>query len=74
MNTKRGISGLQWFVLALTAAALLAIATPSARAQRDPGANQAGAAGNRGGAGGGGRDAGANQPGRTGNNGGAGRR
>jgi hypothetical protein len=38
MNTKRGFSGLQWFVLALTAAALLAIATPSAQAQRDPAA------------------------------------
>ena len=68
MNTKRGISGLRWFILALTAAALLAVFTPGARAQRDRGANQPGASGNRGG----GRDAGVNQPGRAGNNGGYG--
>jgi hypothetical protein len=69
MKTMRDISGIQWFALALTAAALLAIATPSAEA-RDRGVNQPGAAGNRGGAaGGGGRDAGVNQPGRAGNNG-----
>ena len=67
MNTMLDITGIQWFALALTAA-LLAIATPRSEA-RDRGANQPGAAGNRGGAGGGGRDAGVNQPGRAGNNG-----
>ena len=67
IKTMRDITGIQWFALAFTAAALLAIATPSAEAQRDRGANQPGRAGNNGG--GGGRDAGVNQPGRAGNNG-----
>lgn len=66
MNPKRGVAGIRWWMLAVAMAFLLAGLTPIARAQRDRGVNQPGAAGNSG------RDPGLNQPGAAGNRGCAG--
>jgi hypothetical protein len=62
MNTKRGVAGIRWWMVAVTMAFHLAGLTQNVQAQRDPGVNQPGAAGNRGG-----RDPGVNQPGAAGN-------
>jgi len=64
MNTKRGVSNIRWWMVAVLIALFLAGSTPNLRAQRDRGFNQPGAAGNRGGAA---RDPGINQPGAVGN-------
>ena len=61
MNTRRGFTGILWWGVAVTMAALLAVSTVNLQAQRDPGFNQPGAIGNRG------RDPGLNQPGAIGN-------
>jgi hypothetical protein len=61
MNTKRGVANIRWWVAAVTMVFLLAGSTPNVKAQRDPGRNQPGAAGNVG------RDPGVNQPGAAGN-------
>ena len=66
MNTRRSVAGRRWWMAVAGAAALLAGSTPHARAQRDPGFNQPGAAGNVGV-----RDPGINQPGAIGNGAGA---
>jgi hypothetical protein len=63
MNTKSGVRIGLWMVAAGVMAFFLASATPYARAQRDRGVNQPGAAGNHG------RDPGLNQPGAAGNHG-----
>ena len=60
-NTKRGVAGIRWWMVAVTMAFLLVGSTPNVQAQRDRGVNQPGAAGN------GGRDPGVNQPGAVGN-------
>ena len=49
MNTKRGIAGIRWWMIAVTMAFLFAGSAPNAQAGRDRGVNQPGAAGNRGG-------------------------
>jgi hypothetical protein len=67
MNTKRGVAKPRWWMAAVAMAVFLAGSTPSVQAQRDPGLNQPGAAGNVG------RDPGINQPGAVGNVGGSAR-
>jgi hypothetical protein len=61
MNSKRGVASIRWWMVAVTMVFLLAGSTPNVQAQRDPGLNQPGAAGNVG------RDPGLNQPGAAGN-------
>ena len=61
MNTKHGVAGMRWWMVALAIAALLAGSAPLVQA-RDRGVNQPGAAGNSGV-----RDPGVNQPGAVGN-------
>jgi hypothetical protein len=61
MNSKRGVASIRWWMVAVTMVLLLAGSTPNVQAQRDPGLNQPGAAGNVG------RDPGLNQPGAAGN-------
>ena len=61
MNTQRGVASIRWWTATLAIAFLLTGLMPNLQAQRDPGRNQPGAAGNVG------RDPGVNQPGAAGN-------
>ena len=61
MNTQRGVASIRWWMATVILTFLLAGLVPSMQAQRDPGRNQPGAAGNVG------RDPGVNQPGAAGN-------
>ena len=61
MNAQRALASFRWCMATVAIAFLLVGLVPDMQAQRDPGRNQPGAAGNRG------RDPGVNQPGAAGN-------
>lgn len=63
MKTMRCLTGIRWWMVAVTMAFALVSFTPNVQSQRDRGVNQPGAAGNKG------RDPGVNQPGAAGNRG-----
>jgi len=64
MNVHRGVASVQWWIATVVALMFLpAGLIPKVQAQRDPGINQPGGAGNVG------RDPGINQPGLVGNRG-----